>query len=239
MKRTAFLFCAAVLAFAPAVALAQPFSDNFDGYANGTNLHGVGGWLGWDNDPGSAGFVRNAQSNSAPHSLAIDGTAPAGFVSDLVQEFSTPGTGSYNLSVDTYFPANSTGAQFFIMLNRYNVGGSKNWSTQTRFDHATGMVTETDSGIGQSGSVPIVYDQWAPIDMVIDLDNDLVSLAYNGSAVFTNQAWSQSGDLDIGAVDLWSNFASVMYYDNFVLTPEPSSIALLALGGVFLVRRRR
>ncbi|MCH7790842.1 MAG: hypothetical protein IID31_00990 [Planctomycetes bacterium] len=221
------------------VASAQPFFDDFDSYTNGQNLHGVGGWLGWDGDPNSAGFATNAQANSAPHSLAIDGTAPAGNVSDLIQEFSTPGTGSYTLTVDTYFPRDSTGAQFFIMLNRYSVGGSKNWSTQTHFDHSTGLVTETDSGIPVSGSVPIVYDQWVPIEMVIDLDLDTVSFSYNGASLFSGQPWSQGGASDIGAVDLWSNFASVMYYDNFRLTPAPSALSLLALGGVLLLRRRR
>ncbi len=238
MKRTAILFGIAALAFA-SPAFAQPFFDNFDGYANGANLHGVGGWLGWDNDPNSAGFVTNAQANSAPHSLAIDGTAPPGNVSDLVQEFSTTGTGSYTLTVDTYFPANSTGAQFFIMLNTYNVGGTKNWSTQTQFDHSTGMVTETDTGIPVSGSVPIVYDRWTPIEMVIDLNADTVSFSYNNASVFSGQPWSQGGAVDIGAVDLWSNFASVMYYDNFNVTPEPSALSLLALGGAMLLRRRR
>ena len=220
-------------------ASAQLFNDNFDSYVNGQNLHGVGGWLGWDGDANSTGFVTNAFSNSAPHSLAIDGMNPPGNVSDLVQEFVTDGTGSYTLTVDTYFPSDSTGIQFFIMLNRYSVGGSKNWSTQTAFDHSTGMITETDGGIGKSGMVPIVYDQWATIEMVIDLDVNTVSFSYNGQSLFSGQDWAQSGDLDIGAVDLWSNFASVMYYDNFNLTPTPGALALLALGGVMVRRRRR
>ena len=125
------------------------------------------------------------------------------------------------------------------MLNRYNVGGAKNWSTQTVFEHGTGQIREVDSGIGdRAGRIDIIYDAWAPIEMVINLDADTVSWSYNGEVLYADQDWSQSGDLDIGAVDLWSNGASVMYYDNFVMTPEPSSLALLALGGLLLRRRR-
>ena len=83
MRRAIFL-SAAVLVFAPAVAMAQPWSDNFDSYDNGTNLHGVGDWLGWDNDADATGFVTDAQWNSAPHGLSIDGTGPGNVVSDLV-----------------------------------------------------------------------------------------------------------------------------------------------------------
>ena len=222
MKRMALVLGVAVMAFAPAAAMAQPFSDDFDSYTNGQNLHGVGGWLGWDGDAGSTGFVTNAQSDSAPHSLAIDGRGPGNVVSDLVQEFSTDGTGTYNLSVDTYCPSGSTGQPLFIMLNRYNVGGSKNWSTAACFDHPTGMVLEIDFGIrDRSGRIPIVYDAWAPIEMVINLDAGTVSFSYNGEVLYADQNWVQTGDRDIGAVDLWSNNASVMYYDNFVMTREP------------------
>lgn len=232
MKR-AFFLCAAVLVFAPAAAMAQPWSDNFDGYPNGQDLHGVGGWLGWDGDAGATAFVTADQSSSAPHSLAITGP------SDLVQEYSTDGTGVYFMSTDTYLPSGSSGTQWFIMLNRYSVGGGKNWSTQTQFNNTTGLVHEADGGIGDSVDVPIVYDEWVPLVMEINLDANTVSLSYNGTPLYTDQDWMQSGDLDIGAVDLFGNGASVMYYDNMVLTPEPTSLVLLALGGVMLLRRRR
>lgn len=221
---------------------AQPWSDNFESYSNGDNLHGVSGWLGWDGDANSTGFVTNAFSNSAPNSLAIDGTGPGRVVSDLVQEFTASGSGIYLLHTETYFPGNSTGTQWFIMLNRYNVGGAKDWSTQTQFNHTTGMVTEVDSHIpDRSGSIPIVYDRWAPIDMVIDLDNDLVSFSYNNTSLYVDQPWQQTGDLAIGAVDLWSNFASVMYYDDMSLNlvPEPATMLALGAGLALLIRRRR
>ena len=240
MKRWAFGIGVAVMAFAPAAAMAQPafaqsspgdwlfgtdWEDDFDDYSDGDNLHGVGGWLGWDDTADATGFVSSAEWLSPPHSVAIDGTGPGNVVTDLVQEFTTGGTGTCILSVDTYFPAGSTGIQFFIMLNRYAANGPKNWSTQTRFNHATGEVSEADTGIpDRSGRIDIVYDVWAPIVMVIDLDADTVSFSYNGQVLFANQPWQQSGDRDIGAIDLWSNNATVMYYDNFVFTQIPDCV---------------
>ena len=64
MRRSLPLFAVLAVLALPSLALAQ-WSDNFDGYANGTSLHGVGGWAGWDNNPAATGFVTNAQCMAA------------------------------------------------------------------------------------------------------------------------------------------------------------------------------
>ena len=47
--------------------------DNFDGYAAGQDLQGVGGWKGWFNDPAASASTTDAQALSAPNSVDIVG----------------------------------------------------------------------------------------------------------------------------------------------------------------------
>ena len=42
------------------------WEDNFDSYDEGQDLHGVGGWKGWDNDPLWTAYVTADQAQSAP-----------------------------------------------------------------------------------------------------------------------------------------------------------------------------
>ncbi|MBN1852494.1 MAG: PEP-CTERM sorting domain-containing protein [Pirellulales bacterium] len=188
--------------------------ENFDSYTNGQNLQGVNGWKGWDNTPANAALVSNVYSSSAPNSVAIESTGPT----DLVHEYSTPGTGLYIYSADTYVPFDSIGAgsQYFILLNVYNDGASaqKNWALQQVFNFDESLVSNAD-GLGISTT--ILYDEWVTIRVEINLDTNTKSLWYGDTEMFTAQTWASGGAVDIGAVDLWNNGAAVMYYDNMSL----------------------
>jgi hypothetical protein len=188
-------------------------SDNFDSYANGTVLNNINGWQGWDNVLAACGEVSNAQSNSAPNSVAIDAN------SDCVNQLGNPTSGKWDVTVDQYIPAGSGGNQYFIMNNIYNDGGPYNWSIELLFSGATGLVTDD---FDATVSMPILYDQWVPIRMIIDLDNDTVDQYYDGMLLgAAGQSWtgrgSGAGANAIGAVDLFSNGAQTIYYDNFSL----------------------
>lgn len=212
------------------------WSDDFDSYGDGQNLQGVNGWKGWDNSAANAANVSSAVASSAPHSVAITPTGP----SDLVHELSTPGTGQYTFSADTYLPAGSTGVPFFIMLNTYNDGGAKNWSLQQQFDNGTGLVSSAD---GHGIATPIIYNQWVPIRVDIDLGANTQAFTYGTTTLFSGVSWTEGasggGTLDIGAVNLWNNNASVMYYDNMSLVPEPATLGLVLVGGLAMLKRRK
>jgi len=75
------------------------WSENFDSYPNGQDLHGVGGWKGWDNDPIYTAYVSDAQSRSNPHSVDIKENA------DLVHEYSGYTTGYYIYTAYIYMPS--------------------------------------------------------------------------------------------------------------------------------------
>jgi hypothetical protein len=75
------------------------WSDNFDSYADGSSMHGQGGWKGWDNDPIWTAYVTSAQSQSSPHSVDIKQDA------DLVHEYSGYTTGQYVYTAYQYIPS--------------------------------------------------------------------------------------------------------------------------------------
>lgn len=215
---------ALLLALLPLVVSAAggPWSDNFDSYANGSEIHGQGGWKGWDNNPANSGTVTNVQARSAPHSLETVG------VEDVVHEY-TAADGQWVYTAWQYIPDNFVGQHYFIMLNTYADGGTNNWTLQLCFDSATGNVFDDSAATCSGNSLPFVTDQWAEIRVEIDLDLDSFDLLYNGAILIDDGVWSQhtsgGGVTSIGAVDLWSNGGTSVYYDDMSLveavTGEP------------------
>ena len=239
MKKLAIVAVAATLA---AVANAQ-WSDNFDGYANGTQLHGVGGWAGWGNSGAAGALVTNAQSSSPPHSVDIVGA------SDLVHEFTGATSGIWEFSGEVYIPGSYQHAagqgSFFIMMNEYT-GSNGDWSVQMEFDGGTDMVVQ-NGGSGNTfveTQTAIVYDQWVGFDFTIDLDANSVVGRYNNVTVLTGQWYNPaSGTKEIKNIDLFANNASSVFYDNLQLqvVPEPGTFVALGIGlaGLAALRRRK
>jgi hypothetical protein len=217
MKRKTIAFSivalALIMALVPAVLAGGPsWGDNFDGYAPGTDLHNMNGWKGWFNDPSFTAFTSDAQARTAPNSVDIVGNA------DLVHEYSE-NAGFWLYRASQYIPGNLAGQSYFIMLNQYDdAGATNNWSVQVIFDGATGMLSDT----GASGATATyVADQWVDVCLEIDLVNDTQEFYYNGASVYTG-SWSGhvsgGGVTAIGAVDLFANGASSVYYDDMYLT---------------------
>jgi len=75
------------------------WEDDFDSYADGSSMHGQGGWKGWDNDPAWTAYVTSAQARSSPHSVNIAGD------SDLVHEYSGYTSGDYIYTAYVYIPS--------------------------------------------------------------------------------------------------------------------------------------
>ncbi len=221
------LLSVALLCFVATPAWAD-WSDNFDSYNLGS-INGQGGWTGWDNTPASAGIVTNVRSLSAPNSQEITGPA------DSVHEYSGYTSGSWTYSAMQYIPSTMTGQTMFIMLNKYVVGNHLygHWSIETHFDRPTSLVTD----VYTSQTTPIVYDQWVPIRVEINLDTDQREFFYNNVSL-GRRAWTVDSNsiLNIACVDLFANNATSVYYDDLSLTPEPAAFGLFALG--LLLRRR-
>lgn len=197
------------------------WSDNFDSYATGVPLQGLGGWKGWDNSPAASALTTNTQAKSVPNSVDI------GPAADLVHEYAGYTSGEWVYTAWQYIPTDFAGESYFILLNQYADGGaSNNWSVQVDFDSVDNLVENT--GIS-GGTLPLIKDAWVELRVEIDLTDDTCTFYYGGSLLYQG-TWtaevSESGISNIAAIDLFANGASSIYYDNLSLTPPPIPVFL-------------
>jgi hypothetical protein len=217
----------------PVISLAQ-WTDDFDSYTAGSGLHGQGGWVGWDNNPGADAFVTNLRSRSAPNSEENRST------SDIVQQFTGINSGQWAISGWCYIPTGGFGNQFFILLNTYNHGGPYNWSLDLQFNQTSGQVVDFDDP--NTPTRPIIYNQWVEVRVVIDFDTDFQQIYYNG-ALFASRSWTEGasggGVLNLAALDLYSEAASTIYWDDLALDDlRATPVQQTTWGGVKAAFRR-
>lgn len=218
MKRLSFLFLSLVpllllspVSFKPDTTATVTFwSDDFDSYFPGTSLHGLGGWKGWANDPTVTAYTTSAIFWNSPNSVDISDR------SDLVHEFHV-NSGLVHFRFFQYIPAHLSGTSYFIMLNQYDDNGSSNnWSVQVRFQSNTGLMIDDGTG----NTMPYIPDQWVEVCLEIDLDSDTQTFLYDGLLFYTG-SWSDhisgGGVTSVGAVSLFANDASSIYYDDMSL----------------------
>ena len=211
---------------------ASAWSENFDLYGNGTGIIGQGAWVGWEQVGTADALVTNAMSNSVPHSLAMGGATEI----DVVPQFSGVTSGVQTFDVMTYVPANSIGGAGFTDIGLMSAHAgfqgapSTQWFVPYKLDMGTGLVNS-------NAATPIITDQWIPAQVVFDIDNRAYDMYYNG---VLNQSGSWGGDFAIVGFDVYSpTDAAPMFLDDFNITPEPATLALLLAGGLGLVRRRK
>jgi RHS repeat-associated protein len=193
------------------------WSDGFESYAVGSQLHGQGGWKGWDNNGAYGALVSSNQAYAGAKCVAILGA------SDLVHTYSGATNGIWTYTARQFVPTNFSGRQYFILLNKYNDGGPYNWSIQVYFDSAQNKVVSDFDG----ANVPLIKGRWVDIRVEINLNTD-IQIFYYGATKLYQKSWtggvSGGGTRNIAAVDLYANNASVIYYDQISLV-SPSGFA--------------
>jgi hypothetical protein len=210
------------------------WSDNFDSYANGSEIIGQGGWEGWFGDPlVPQGYVSNAHASSAPNSLRLDlGDNTTTQSTDVVHQYDITG-GQWVYTIKTFLPSGTTGADqpYFILLRNYQsaMGGTNVWSVQLHLNPMTGLVTEdpwVHGNIGTFTDVPVVLDQWVDVRVEINLDvqDGLVNIFYNDQPVAMDASWldlpgTEAPPYTIKAVDLYNAGVSEFFYDDASLQP--------------------
>lgn len=205
------------------------WSDNFDSYAAGSQMHGQGGWEGWDGDPQYGAMATDYKSLSSPNSVEI------AWGSDLVHEFNGVDSGTWVYSTQVYIPSDVSGESAFIMLSSYDAANilPRVWTVEMYFD------PNTDTAKAYCGSNVFVhrdllYDQWVEVRVEAFLDDDWTKLYFNHQ-LFDDPAlpdhptlgggysWTKgifgnyNGPLSIMAVDLFANYATPVYYDEHYL----------------------
>jgi len=212
-ERVQMKYLVLTMALLLASLAAADWSDNFDSYTAGSGLSGQGGWFPWDNNPAGDAYITTTQAKSAPNSVDITPT------SDMVQEFNIM-SGTPTITAWNYIPSGSTGIQYFILLTVY-MGSDSDWALDLKFDSDAGVVS-TVEGTATTG---IVYDQWVEVKVEIDLAADTQSIYYNG-ALLETIPWSPTSQIyQFGALDLFGNSASSIYWDDLTVVAPGSALA--------------
>jgi len=213
---TVLLATALILASIGSPVSAQIWSDDFESYEAGSELTGQGGWSNWFSNVGTTGMVSDKYAFSGRNSLEV------GLTTDTVQQWDLRG-GRYILTVRQYIPSGSSGTSIFALCSRYGAG-SQEMNLLTRYQLSSGTITSDRAGLT---SIQIIYDEWVEIKVIIDLDTRIVEEYYDAELIFRG-IWSANNTWQ--NVDIWSDGASPIYYDDFRLTwyvePNPADGAV-------------
>jgi hypothetical protein len=204
---------------------ALPQLEDLESYPDGSQLHGEGGWKGWDDDPAFSAPVTGDQARSGAQAMDVSGG------SDLVREYGSADAGAWSYSAWQYIPldfesraTDDFAGTYFVLLNTYHDGGPYNWSVQVGFDSNDGMMNVFHGAGLDTIDVPYETDRWVKIQSIVDLENDWTRIYYDEQLV-TEYSWAGGvigeggGALDIAAVDLYANGSTSVYYDDLVLEP--------------------
>jgi hypothetical protein len=198
-------------------AWASEYSEGFEPYVPGSDMHGQGGWKGWDNMPAAGAPVSNLYAQTGRNSVEITGS------SDLVHEFVLSG-GKWVLTAWQYIPSQTRGTTYFILLNTYQDGGAYDWSVQTQYNLATGAITPWHGATDERAR--IIYNEWIEIRFVIDLTANTFEEYYDGLKIAAGE-WDNDVHGTLQAIDLYGNGASSVYYDEISIdsgaAPAPRS----------------
>jgi hypothetical protein len=194
--------------------------DHWDTYGLGTQMQDVGGWFGWSHVLSAAGFTTDVQSRTTDLSLDDQGSV------DQVHQYTGYTSGTWVYTAWMFIPSSVVGNPYFILLNQYDdSGATNNWSTQVCFDTTTGTVVDDVPGTCTGpGPMSIIYDQWVEVRVVINLDTNTQTFYYGGQMLYSD-SWTEhvsgGGILAVGAVDLFANGSTSVYWDDPSLTNLP------------------
>ena len=238
----------AAAAFAPVAYSATLFSENFDSYTNGDNFNTIPQITTAELTAGDSVTVSTNQALSGLNSLKYTSDNSAGAQPDLFFNFSSPVTAAtpgLNLSFSYQKFSDIFNPQMWVMFGGPNTG------------FANGNIALQGNGLNNffadSGGFEFLGQgaNWVTINVAYTFTNDGTNITgYTGnfttSGGANNPVFSRTKTgLSIASIDSlrfqFRENAGDVYLDNVSATviPEPTAMALLGMGVVSLLRRRR
>ena len=216
MRKTTLLVLSGLALLCVSLPASADYLETFDSYAAGSTLIGQGGWVGYPNESWNTDAnVVNAQSHSGGNSMMVHSGGPSGYGTDIVRV----GNADWILKCRYTDPFVGDNDGIYIQLNG----------------------TAGKATIG-AGSADIIRDQWVLFEVDLNLDTRTGEGFYNGVSLGTFTDYGDPDNHAIAAFDIWTyggfTDANPVYYDDFSITPEPATMALLCMGGLALLRRR-
>ena len=202
-------------------------NENFDSYTAGQPFAQQAGspWTTWSNSPGSSEdpLVTNAIAYSDSNSIVIANN------NDLVLNVNDITTGKTKLTFMAYIESGKIG--YFNALQDF-AGSNSVWGFQVYF--RSGGQGSIDANGAESAIFSFPYDTWFPIELYVDLDQDLATFVVNNSEVYSWK-WSEgsfggNNNLKLDAFDFfgWTgdnqNETSGLYMDDVVFDPSLSAL---------------
>ena len=229
----------------PAIGNIVYWTEDFEAYELNDTIHqkgtswaaGHSNWAGWDGyikipegeDDKALQLRAPADGRGAVTWYNDTGLKPTG-VQELSLSFKPPDV--FNFSIEI-FGEDALGEEHVIAHLAHKPAGSEN-----SLDFFDGP-----SDSWKSTNLPILGDQWNTLSVSIDFDSqeDLFGLKLNGNTgsvgLATEFTYGSPDCFTIRKILLRSNHTT-MYFDDFTWVPEPATVLLLALGGLFLRRKR-
>ncbi|QDU35243.1 hypothetical protein KS4_33240 [Poriferisphaera corsica] len=233
---------AAALGIATSASAAVIVEDNFDSYSDTAAMQAVWGdaGLGTLVDATTVGGSGNAMSHNGGqvNSIALDNLAPTASTNVVLSgTYYDDGVGNKRISIGLRNGANPL-FEFGIYNNPSGYatrivnfpGASPSWvqieKTQVEGWHSFNIEFGLDS-----------------ITSVFDISSDGEDL-YETTTDLSGDAWASGfGELRIGGPSNYSSTGGGLIFDNIkletVAVPEPASLALLSLGALVALRRRK